>query len=159
MFLGLGDFSNAGGAGLLYLTNLSAIVFAAAVMYLISGFTPLSVLAQSRRRIRMGLFAAALSVSLVMIPLTVNGIGLLNDTRDELSARSTVEDWLGEDTALEIFSLDVTRNSVDLTLAGPEEPPTAEVLAEDLAIQLGDPLRLRVRWAPVTEQQIEVAAD
>ena len=159
MFLERGAYSDAGGAFLLYITNFAAIVFAAAVLYLISGFTPFSVLAKSRRRVQWGFAVALGGVLLVLIPLTLNGLTILNDARDETRARSAVLRWLGEDSPLEIFRLNVDGEDVEVVLAGPVEPPDAEPLAEDLAERLGGSLNLRVRWAPVIEQAIELPKD
>lgn len=156
MFLERGAYSDAGGAFLLYITNLTAIVFAAAVLYVVSGFTPFSILARSRRKVQWGFTIALIGVLLVLGPLTVNGLRIVDDARDETRARSAVVLWLGEDSSLEIFRLDVDGDDVEIVLAGPVEPPDAEPLADDLAERLGKPLNLRVRWAPVTEQNIEV---
>lgn len=156
VFLELGRYSDAFGASLLYLTNLTAIVFAAALLYLFSGFSPFTILARSRRRIQLGMGAAFLGVLIVTVPLAFNGWRIVNDARNEINAQSIVEEWLGEDSHLEIFSLDVNGREVKIVLAGPEEPPPAESLAAQLADQLGEPLELRVRWAPIIELAVDV---
>jgi hypothetical protein len=96
---------------------------------------------------------------LVLAPLAVNGLRIVNDARDETRTRSAVLLWLGEDSPLEIFRLEVDGADVEIVLAGPVEPPDAEPLAQDLKERLGAPLNLRVRWAPVTEQAIELPSD
>jgi uncharacterized hydrophobic protein (TIGR00271 family) len=156
MFLELGRYSDAFGASLLYLTNLTAMIFAAAILYLFSGFSPFTALAQSRRRIQLGLGAALLGVLVVVGPLAFNGYTILRSTREDVSARSDVEEWLGEDSPLEIIRLEVSGRRVEIVLAGPEEPPPAEPLAALLVEQLGEPLELRVRWAPVIELAVDV---
>ena len=156
MFLQLGEYSDAVGALLLYVTNLTAIIFAAAVLYLISGFSPFSLLARDRRRIQLGLGMALIGVLLVTVPLGINGFRIVTDAREEISAESVVEEWLGEESPLEIFRLDISGREVELVLTGPEEPPPAEPLAAQLAEELGEPLELRVRWAPVIEQAVSV---
>ncbi len=156
MFLELGRYSDAFGASLLYLTNLTAMIFAAAVLYLFSGFSPFTALAHSRRRIQLGLGAAFLGVLLVIAPLAFNGYTILSKAREEINAQSAIEEWLGEESPLEIFRLDVSGRTVEIVLAGPEEPPSAEPLAALLVEQLGEPLELRVRWAPVIELAVDV---
>ena len=156
MFLERGAHSDAVGALLLYTTNLTAIVFAAAVTYLLSGFSPFSLLARSLRQVQWGLAAALIGVVAVLIPLGLNGWQVVSDARDEARARSAVLLWLGEDSPLEIFRLEVRGDEVQITLAGPEEPPDAEPLAADLVERLGEPLELRVRWAPLVEQVVDL---
>ena len=156
MFLELGRYSDAFGASLLYVTNLTAMIFAAAVLYLFSGFSPFTVLAQSRRRIQLGLGAALVGVLLVIAPLAINGYTIIANVRHELNTKSSIEEWLGEDSSLEIFRVDVSGRKVEITLAGPEEPPPPEPLAALLVEQLGEPLELRVRWAPLIEFTVDV---
>lgn len=156
MFLELGRYSDAFGASLLYVTNLTAMIFAAAVLYLFSGFSPFTVLAQSRRRIQLGLGAALIGVLLVIAPLAFNGYTIVRNVRQEVNTKSSIEEWLGEDSSLEIFRLDVSGRRVEIILAGPEEPPPPEPLAALLVEQLGEPLELRVRWAPLIELAVDV---
>ena len=104
-----------------------------------------------------GLAAALIGVVAVLVPLGLNGLQIVNDARDEARARAAVLLWLGEDSPLEIFRLEVRGDEVQITLAGPEEPPDAEPLAADLVGRLGKPLEVRVRWAPLIEQVVDAS--
>ena len=155
----LGQLGLAGGALLLYVTNLAAIVLAASVVYLVSGFTPLSVLARARRRVQISMVAAVAGVVIVLVPLTFNAVRIINEAREDAATRSVVLEWLGDDSRLDIIDLEVDGDEVELVLAGPEEPPTTEPLVAELAGLLGEPLAVRVRWAPVTEVLAEYGGE
>ncbi len=156
MFIGLGAYDEAGGAFILYLTNLAGIVFAAALVFLAVGFTPRSLLERSRRSVGLGLAVALGSVLLIVGPLAYNSFQIYNNARDVSGSRGNVQDWLGEDTRLEIFRIKLDGDSVEVFLGGPGEPPDTDNLAVALAERLGAPLDVTVRWAPVLEETSSV---
>lgn len=140
MFIGLGEYSDAGGAFLLYTTNLAGIVFAAALVFLAVGFTPRSLLKRSQRSVGVGLAVALASVLLILGPLAYNTVQIYNNAQDVRGSRGIVQDWLGEDTSLEIFRIRLDEDSVEVFLGGPGEPPETDALAVALAERLGAPL-------------------
>ncbi|TAA47610.1 TIGR00341 family protein [Corallincola spongiicola] len=72
--IGWGDTGIMWGAFLLFLTNLSGIVLAGAVTFLVLGFAPFS-------RAKRGLILSALAVALVSIPLALSFVQVVHKTK------------------------------------------------------------------------------
>jgi len=75
--LALGEWKSAGGALLLYLTNLIAIAATGGLVFLMLGFAPPDVQKAKRTMLRRGLFGAAIllvAVTLILGALTVSSI-------------------------------------------------------------------------------------
>jgi len=141
--LGLGD--DARNAFLLYLTNLAAIIFSAALVLLASGFRPHS--QAGLRAVRVRLATTLIAVAIVAIPLSLHTRSVIRDLRLNSAVVSAVEAW---DPDIEILDqdADVTggRAEVDLLVVGRGDPLPIFQLAEGIAERFGGPVDLRVRY-------------
>lgn len=146
--LGLGDYDDARGAALLYLTNLAGIVLAAMVVFLLTGFVPEFQIRRGFKAIRLGFIVAAISVLLISVPLLVNSRLIFNDARDQAAVRAEVEKWLEDESSLEVVELVVSGNDVTVTLVGPDPPPPATNLQKGL----GDDVNVKVGWIKLVEE-------
>ena len=144
--LGLGNYDDARGAMLLYITNLAGIVLAAMVVFVLTGFVPEFQIRRGFKEIRLGFVVAAISVIGISAPLITNSVLVVNDSRDQAAVRGAVEKWLGDDPSLEVVELDVSGNDVTVGLVGPEPPPPAASLGTDLAGALGGDVNVTVGW-------------
>lgn len=106
----------AGGALLLYLTNLAAIVFSAALVLLLSGLRPAD--ATASRRVRIGLLVTIGAVLAVAVPLTLHTLEVIQDTRFERQVVSAVREW---DDTVEVVELtaDVDGGAATSSCASP----------------------------------------
>ena len=141
--LGLtGDSRN---AFLLYLTNLAAIVFAAALVLLASGFRPHD--QSGKRALRIRLATTLIAVVIVAIPLSLHTRSVIRDLRLDSAVVAAVESW---DPEIEILNqnADVVdgRAEVDLLLVGRGDPRPVFQLAEGIGERFGGPVNLRVRY-------------
>ena len=152
--LAAGRSDLAWGALLLYLTNLAAIVLVGIVVFLLTGFAPRAELARHEREIRLGLTVSAVAVLVVFVPLAVQSWRVVAQARYNGVASEAVEAWLGP-TDLEATSIEVADGRVTVDVVGPEEPPSAETLAGELAGRLGTPVRAQVRWTERVETSAE----
>ena len=141
--LGLGSDSR--NALLLYLTNLAAIVFSAALVLLASGFRPH--VDKGKRALRVRLATTLIAVVLVAIPLTLHTRSVIRDLRLRSAVVAAVEKW---DPDIEIVDqrADVAdgRADVDLLVVGRGDPRPVYQLAEDIGARFGGPVDLRVRY-------------
>ncbi len=141
--LGLGSDSR--NAFLLYLTNLAAIIFSAALVLLASGFRPHD--DEGRRSLWVRLATTLVAVLLVAIPLTLHTRSVIRDLRLRSAVVAAVENW---DPDIEILNqqADVAdgRAEVDLLVAGRGDPRPVYQLAEDIGARFGGPVNLRVRY-------------
>lgn len=141
--LGLGrDASN---AFLLYITNLAAIIFAAALVLFASGFRPHGTVGKRALRIRLTITLVA--VLIVAIPLSLHTRSVIRDLRLRSAVVAAVEKW---DPSVQILDQQVDvvggRADVDLLVVGRGTPRPVYQLAEDIGARFDGPVDLRVRY-------------
>jgi len=141
----LGLSTEARNALLLFVTNLAAIVFAAGIVLLFSGFRP--EVRTSRGVLRARLALTLILVLLVAIPLTLHTQSVLSDQRLQNAVVRSVEAWDSDVRIVENES-DVVgdRADVQLLLVGRGEPRPVWALAEEIRRRFGGPVDLRVLY-------------
>ena len=141
--LGLAD--EASNALLLYLTNLAAIVFSAAIVLILSGFRPSD--EAGRRTLGVRLAVTLLAVAAVAVPLTLHTRSAIADLQLRSSVVAAVEDWDPDVDILDQMS-DVadSRATVSLLLVGQGDPRPVYELAEAISTRFGGPVDLQVRY-------------
>jgi uncharacterized hydrophobic protein (TIGR00271 family) len=147
----------AAGAALLYATNLAAIVLAATVVFLATGFVPRALTDRRGRRITLGLLTALLAVAAVAYPLQRESRAVLQKAQDEQTLSQAIVTWLGgEDLQVTDATVDeqAGRLAVTVDVAGAKPPPAAQTLAGLLSGRIHRPVQLAVRW---TQQRQELA--
>ena len=154
--LATGSLDVAGGALLLFVTNLTAIVLAGAVTMLLLGFRP-APRQEQEARVRMGLVVAVLLLVLITIPLTVVFVDAVSASRAEQLIRQTLAQQLDKIPEADLvgFTFDRGREEVlvEVTLYAARSLTRAEgeQLSAELSTTLGKPARLRLVTLPVTE--------
>lgn len=155
--LELGAGPQARGALLLFTTNMVAIVLAAMVVMIVSGFVPPELRALHRGRVRAGFVITALAVVAVTLPLGAHTRELLHDQRFSREVQAAVGTW---DPAARLVEVQVDlgpgRATVELVMASEQEPRPAWRLAEHLAELAGHPVDLFVEYRQ--EQRDEATA-
>jgi uncharacterized hydrophobic protein (TIGR00271 family) len=133
------------GSGLLFLTNLLAIIVSALIVFLATGVIPTIRLCFQSSRIAMTTIGIVLATVMVAIPLTTRSLDAATSSKLENEIAVTIDEWL-EDRQLEVTNLDVDGARVNVELTGLEEPPGAYLLAQRLVPQLGGDAEAIVRW-------------
>lgn len=153
--LGLGERELAGGALLLFATNLVAIILSAALVFTLAGFAAFMDPA-GRSGTRRGLIVVAVMAVMVMVSLGGRSYQLLQDNRDVASAARAVHDWA---PALKLETIELhhhaERTLVDVSITGTELPPPAWDLAEALSQELDRHVVLEVAFVPVDRAEGE----
>jgi uncharacterized hydrophobic protein (TIGR00271 family) len=141
----LGLETEARNAMLLYLTNLAAIVFAAGLAMLLSGFRPQA--RAGRAVLRKRLLITLLAVLLVAIPLYRHTRSVIRDLRLESAVVQSVEAWDDEARIVEIEA-DVANGeaNVDLLIVSRGDPEPVWMLAERIRERFGGPVVLSVLY-------------
>ena len=150
----LGRTELALGALLLYLTNLAGIVLIGALVFLLTGFAPRLQVISEEKRIRTGIIVAAVAVVVVSIPLGIQTWSSVESNRNTNAASDHVQVWL-EDTGLQETDIEVDGKRVMVDVVGPEKPPPPGPLAEVLAEDFGNTVRVNVKWT----EQLETSAE
>lgn len=150
-----GRFDDAGGAALLFLTNFVAIVLAASMTFVLTGFARPYALRERPRQILQTVAPFVLLAGVVLLPLMLTSEGLLQAQTRERVAQESVEDWLGEDSDFVISDLSVTASQVPVTLTGAGEAPSAEALRDSLQEHFSEPIGLELIVVPVEITVVE----
>lgn len=152
-----GELNFAGGAFLLFLTNLVGIVVAAGIVYVLSGYSPWFHVQKASDQKRKSFALVGLALLLVALPLAIIGDDLLDEATANTAAEATVEAWLGPDTPFDVVSVQVRGSDIAVTILGPDEPPPPDDLASELSIALTHEVDLSLRVVP--EVTFEVSTD
>jgi uncharacterized hydrophobic protein (TIGR00271 family) len=139
--IGLGwmSYKVAGGALLLFVTNLAGIVFAASGTFLLLGYAPFS-------RARKGIVLALLAVAVVSIPLALS----FNQLAKEASIVGQIEHV--SNASLEIRSVQVlstgniVRIRLDVVGQGVLDDARVRALKRDIEAELATETELEVNW-------------
>lgn len=145
--LARGSWANAGGAALLFLTNVVAILLAGGGVLLLTGFGGVDGSAGALRRRRWGFAAEGAIALLVVVPLLAGAAGVWRAELDRQHAEGAVREWLGASSA-EILKVAVSGSTVDVSLATGEDPPPDQALADLLASRLGRSVTVTLRIRP-----------
>jgi uncharacterized hydrophobic protein (TIGR00271 family) len=156
--LSLLRFDLAGGAGLLFSTNLVAIAASGAVVFLLLGFAPPETHKKRRLTFWRSLWGVAgllLAIALILGALTLQS---LRQVRIDAALRTAIENQL--DTRLEADVLEATYTTdasgalrIEATVRSVRLIPNADIAAvqQDLANQLDRPVALAVAVLPSVE--------
>ncbi|MDQ2708075.1 MAG: DUF389 domain-containing protein [Actinomycetota bacterium] len=137
----------AGGAELLFATNLFGIILAATVVFMVTGFVPADHAHPGRHRLLLTLTVAALPTLAIGAVLTTRFLGTVDHARQLTLATQTTVAWLGGADDLNRMSL--SGSTVQVNIAGKKAPPPVAPLTESLSSALGHPTTVDVRWTPV----------
>jgi uncharacterized hydrophobic protein (TIGR00271 family) len=151
-----GEWSFAGGAFLLFLTNLVGIIFAGGVAFVLSGYSPLFNVERSGQQGRRSLALVITALVLVAIPLAVMGDTILDEVSSKSRAQDTVDEWLGEDSLFAAVKVNVDGSNVEVVIVGTGDPPDPEELATSLTQALDRSIKLELSVIP--ESHFEVSA-
>lgn len=152
----LGRFDDAGGALLLFLTNLSAIVVIACVVFVVAGVLPDRAHLRERHRLRNALIAATASLVIIAIPLAWNSAESVMRAVRGTAGAPYVEEWIG-DRDLVVVSWSVSGGDVRISVTGADAPPDPSSLARDLAQEFGEPTTVHVTYAPLERTEASAA--
>ena len=143
--LALGRIDDAGGALLLFLTNFSAIVVVAVVIFVGFGAAPGREMLKERHRLRNGFIVATVALVLIVIPLAWHGIEQIQDVIRTTEGDPIVVGWIGGRN-FSVTAWSVQGDHVTLGLSGPDSPPEAATLAASLAAAYHAPVQLEIDY-------------
>jgi uncharacterized hydrophobic protein (TIGR00271 family) len=164
-----GFYSDAGGAMLLFLTNLVAIVLSATVVFLLMGAAPIQRFLAHRKDIQSVLGLIATAALFISIPLSLTIVSSLVDTGRQKIAQSTVTSWLSctddfesaeyctsgaytpeneDPTALQLEQVSVSDDVVSIAVTGSSEPPPLAPLEAQLSEVFRTPVTVIVEFTP-----------
>ena len=154
--LELGRQSDAAGAMLLFLTNFSAIVVVACIVFVVFGNAPSVAALRERRRLRNGFILALVTLCIVALPLVGNGLQAIRTTIRSTEGAPVVRAWIGN-RDISVTAWSIEGDLLTLDLAGTEPPAPASELASSLAASFGSPVTVNVRYTPIQRDAASAA--
>ena len=158
--LALGDPGVAGGALLLFVTNIAAISLAGGIVFVLLGVRPLAWGPDSRRRLRMRLTASLILLAVIATPLGVVTARTVRDAAQENLVRAIVSEQM-ETAGAELLTIGIERVGEGLrivtTVQSEQEfsATTVEELATQLRRRIASPIEVEVVILPVIRAIIE----
>jgi uncharacterized hydrophobic protein (TIGR00271 family) len=149
--LELGRPSDAAGALILFLTNFSAIVVVACIVFVLSGAAPSREMLRERHRLRNGFLLAVVALVLVAIPLIWHSVGVAESTIRSTEGAPLVRAWIGG-RDLQVTAWSIDGGDVKIELQGTDRPAPAAPLAAELARRFGAPVSLEITYMPVARE-------
>jgi len=160
VLLGLGQPDLARGATLLFAANLFGIMFAASIVFLVTGFVPARRRKGSRSHLAMGVGLVAIPVIGLALLLGSRFATSVSNASDLRLATQTAVAWLGADSPDSLGAVTLDQDNVVVNVSGAAAPSSTSTLADQLSAAFGRPMTAAVRWIPVQEgdQQTPPAA-
>ena len=153
-----GNMRAAGGALLLFVTNIITISLAGMIIFTLLGIHPLNLQPEIKKRVRRGIIGMVFLVILITIPLGILMNGIIRNSQQDQIIHTVLEDspLLEEITELEI---DRSRGDEGLLIsatvraAGPLSQDSVDSLKLALENELNQPLTLDIVILPVIRSQ------
>jgi uncharacterized hydrophobic protein (TIGR00271 family) len=149
-----GNWSAAGGATVLFVTNMVAILLVGALVFIIEGVVPVVQLSRNSRWVKLGVGMVAALALVVVATLGLSSTTFENQVTATARASEVVDGWV-EGTNLAPVEVDVSSDGVAVTIAGSDPSPPAEDLADALAEALDRPVHLTITVIPEVVIEVE----
>jgi len=142
-----GNYVDAGGAFLLFLTNLVSIILMAAAVFVVMGLVPIQQFRTNRKKMRTVISTVTLGALVVMLPLVFASEGIIASAGRQSTAQKTTEQWLG-DSDLNIRKVEVTSDDITVVLSGEGDVPSVSELQAEMTDALGTSIVVVVEYFP-----------
>jgi len=146
-----GQWSAAGGALLLFLTNFLSILLAGGAVLALLGLNRAAVKGLEGHSRRNAYILVAVAVILVIIPLGTTSVSIFQQRQMEKETVQTAYRWIA-DTAYTIRRVQVSGDQVTLEIYGSGEQPELSELGDQLNTLLDQPVNLRMFIVPSEEE-------
>jgi uncharacterized hydrophobic protein (TIGR00271 family) len=143
-----GEFGDAGGAFLLFLTNLVAIILTASVVFVVGGLVPIGQFKSNRAKTRTTVATVALAALVITVPLFFTSEGIIASASRQSSVQEVTEDWLAESEGISLDRVVVNVDEVTITMSGEGDLPSVAELEASLEEEFGTDIYLDVEYFP-----------
>jgi uncharacterized hydrophobic protein (TIGR00271 family) len=145
-----GEGTLAQGALLLYVTNLAAIVLAASIVFVVTGFVPPRRLANTFPRTLAVGTAVAIVVVAIAVPLYGASRSAVEASSRQLEASEVVDDWLDQTETTEPPTIAFEEQRILVRIRSFESPIDQGSLTEVMQARFGSDKVVSVEWDKVS---------
>ena len=146
------------GALLLYVTNLAAIVLAASVVFVVTGFVPPRRLASTFRHTAAVATVVAAVVVAIAVPLVQASRTVIEETDRDLEATEVVRDWLGPVQPTEPPTIEFADQRIVIRVRSFEVAPDEGSLITAMQARFGADKVVSTEWDQVSRATTTVEA-
>jgi len=146
--LTVGNYGDATGAFVLFLTNLVSIILAASLVFVLTGFALVAKLQENQEKMKTVIITVLLGALIVMVPLAFTSEGILTSASRQSSAQTVTEEWLGPQENLRLNRVEVKGNEVSVIITGEGEVPPVVELNDALSESFNTPTIAVVEYFP-----------
>ena len=143
-----GEFGDAGGAFLLFLTNLVSIILVASVVFVIAGLVPIEQFKENRQKMRTVISTVAVGALVIMLPLVFTSEGIIASAARQSTAQQLTEEWLKDSSDLTLNKVVVATNDISVVLTGEGTVPSVNDLEQSLEEEFKTNISLIVDYFP-----------
>ena len=145
-----GRYENAGGAFLLFSTNLVAILLAAVAVFVLSGYTSAVRIHENRKQMRNTLTIVGGAAIVILIPLVLTAQQVITEQLRQSQAQQVASAWLEDSEGLSLESVSVAETEVIVEVRGSDRLPSVAELGQAMQEQLGAATTTTVEFTPAT---------
>ena len=135
--LSQGEFGAAWGAFLLFITNLLSILLAGGLVFALFNLADASIQEKdiTKQAQRKAYMYIGIGILLVAIPLSLTTYKVTRDSIMQNRGQTAVNQWLDQtELEYELVGVKVFDNSMDITVAGADAPPSIEELKQNIQV-------------------------
>jgi uncharacterized hydrophobic protein (TIGR00271 family) len=142
------EFGDAGGAFLLFLTNLVAIILTASLVFVIGGLVPIEEFRKNRAKTRTAVATVSLAALVITVPLFFTSEGIIKSASRQSTAQQVTEEWLADSEGISLQRMAVESDEVVIVISGEGEVPSVTDLEASLEEALDTNIIVHVEFFP-----------
>jgi uncharacterized hydrophobic protein (TIGR00271 family) len=148
VMLKAGEFGDAGGAFLLFLTNLVAIILTASLVFVVTGLVPIDQFKENRAKTRTTVATVILAALVITLPLFFTSEGIIASATRQSTAQQVTEDWLEGSDGISLDRVTVNTDDIAIVVSGEGDLPPVDELETSLEDALSANIFLDVEFFP-----------
>lgn len=148
IMLKAGEFGDAGGAFLLFVTNLVAIILTASLVFVVGGLVPIEQFRANRKKTRTAVTTVALAALVITVPLFFTSEGIIASASRQSTVQQVTEDWLADSEGITLDRVVVSTDDVTVSVSGEGDLPSVEELEVSLEEALDTNVYVDVEYFP-----------
>lgn len=146
-----GDFADAAGALVLFLTNLVSIILAASLVFVLTGFALVAKLRENQEKMKTVIVTVVLGALIIMVPLAFTSEGILTSASRQSSAQEVTSEWIADVEGLNLNRVTVDGTNVAVVITGQGNVPSITELNAELSETMNDNMTATVEYFPSEE--------
>jgi len=150
IMLQAGSWEDALGAFLLFATNLVSIILVGALVFLVTGLTPLARFRENQEKMGTVALTVVLGAIIIIVPLAFTSEGILASASRQAATQEDVEEWIADEPGLSVNRTTISAGEVDIRITGEGDLPDIASLEASLEESLGIDVMVRVEYFPST---------